>query len=654
MKSNLFFWTSCIILTLSAITISPWMYPADFSKNIIFRSILAIFLFLFLYQILTKKNILSDKSNTTNLFVVLSNKIIWALMGLLGIFLLSTIFSVDKYFSLWGSPWRGGGVVNFIFYIIFTILLFLNIKKEDWPKLWNFSFFIGAIISLMAIIQYYGLFSSIFTTAQSRPASTLGNTIILAIYCSLLLFNIIPLTIKEKNLTKKTLYCLCAIVFVFTIIISETRAVYIGSAVGLLHFLIAYPKKLKVAKINTIIFVSIIILTIIFTNLVPGFLGKIGNRFLIKNALGDERFASWQVALKGLMQKPLLGWGPENFAVAFDKNYDPILISSFWWDRAHNIFLDIGVQTGFLGIIAYILLFITLFWQLQKIRQKIPEDKSLIIHGIQSSLIAYLVANFFSFDAFGTYLIFFFIIAYILHITTPEICYSNKSTQNNQKLKLKKPIIIFAFIILILFLWQYNILPFYINTQINIANALSKNKQCQDALNLMDRTLKYKSFLNSYIRMKYVEITKTCQEFYPEKTTDYIKKDYELLKEAVKIQPLYTRYWISLGQFASNLKDYNKANEYFNKALELAPKHKEILEYKLETSIALQNYQELIIIYQYLIEKDPNNFQYHASLAYVYKITGNFELAKKEALIVIELSPESKKVTEEFLKSLPH
>jgi tetratricopeptide (TPR) repeat protein len=202
-------------------------------------------------------------------------------------------------------------------------------------------------------------------------------------------------------------------------------------------------------------------------------------------------------------------------------------------------------------------------------------------------------------------------------------------------------------------LWQYNLVPFQINAQINKADILAQNKNCSGAVALMENVLKSRSILDAYARMEYVEITKTCAEFYPDNKLSYIKRDYEVLQEAVKIQPLYTRYWIGLGQFATVLKDYKQANDYFNTALSLSPGHQEILADKLDADIALGNYKELVSVYKYLIEKNPGNFQYHASLAFAYKLTGDYANARKEAMIVLQLSPESKPNIEEFLETLP-
>ena len=67
----------------------------------------------------------------------------------------------------------------------------------------------------------------------------------------------------------------------------------------------------------------------------------------------------------------------------------------------------------------------------------------------------------------------------------------------------------------------------------------------------------------------------------------------------------------------------------------------------------IQNYQDLIPIYERFITLSPDNAQYHSSLAFFYKQTGEYNKARKEALLVLKLSPESKQNVEEFLNSLP-
>ena len=119
-------------------------------------------------------------------------------------------------------------------------------------------------------------------------------------------------------------------------------------------------------------------------------------------------------------------------------------------------------------------------------------------------------------------------------------------------------------------------------------------KNCDLAFAVFDKELQNSSFLDSYIRMEYVNDLKTCAAINPEKELAYTQKGVELLKEGLQIQPLYTRYWLYLGSFntvlALNETDQNKKSDLikeayadFAKALTLAPLHIEILEEQTKT-----------------------------------------------------------------------
>jgi tetratricopeptide (TPR) repeat protein len=68
----------------------------------------------------------------------------------------------------------------------------------------------------------------------------------------------------------------------------------------------------------------------------------------------------------------------------------------------------------------------------------------------------------------------------------------------------------------------------------------------------------------------------------------------------------------------------------------------------------IQDYKNLVPIFEKLILIEPNNAQYHSTLAFLYKEIGDYKKAKETALKVLELSPESKDNVDEFLKSLPY
>lgn len=732
-----------IILALPAFIWNPYFFPADWGKSIIFRSILSLLLVLFFYQIFYKKEFIP----TTD---IKSNKIVLAMGIYFIIFLLATIFSVDKNFSLWGSPFRGGGFVTFGFCFVFGVLSFLFFKKEDWKKAWIFSIFIGIAVSFLALVQHYGFFSSKFIHAE-QPPSTMGNPILLAIYLLMLLFPIISFVLIEKNRRLKLFYIFSIILFAFVILISETRAVYLGAVIGILYFLLFFPKQNKLIKYSIALLLISLFSIVLYVNINPQLpkllenkiTKSIASQLSIKKALADERFLAWKIVVKEIKEKPILGWGPENLSIGFDKNYDSKIVWSVWWDRAHNIFLDVAVQAGILGMFAQIGLFFILFWKLQKTKKNIglqetPNiNKQIVLHGIQTTLIGYLVAGFFSLDSLSVYIVLFFIIGYILYLTKQDNLENIKNNNILNKKSWWKPIILSVlFFFLLIFLWQYNFAPLQINADINKATTLAKQKKCTEAFNLMDKNLLKNSFLDSYVRMEYIEIEKICSAFYPENSLIYIKKGIEVLREAVKTQPTYTRYWIDLGELTTNLvwqeddqtkklELVSKAESYFQEASQLAPRHQEILTDLAKLSIANGEYKKAInytqqcvamnpetgLCYFYLaisqiynknlsdytdslkmakdhkfdldaesnlieiadaygsipdyeklaetfeklltIDRNKKIAQYHSSLAFFYSKLGRYNDARKEALEVLKVSPESKQSVDEFLKTLP-
>jgi putative inorganic carbon (HCO3(-)) transporter len=754
-----------LILTLPLLNLPPWFSPPDWGKTIVFRVILSILIFALLSQILSSGGPTSDRFSRgvkVGLFL---------LLALFLVYFLATIFSLDRNFSLWGSPYRSGGFVNFAFYIIFAILAFLILDESNWKKIWDFAIIIGILVSLIAIFQQFGLFSKILITFENRPPSTLGGPIFLAIYLLLLSFPTFSFGIEAGNLFKKFFYFFSFLLFVFVaIFITQTRAVMVGFLVGFLYFIFFFPFKKRSISLALKIIIFILFLSGMYgfyylnTKSIPNFiqenklLSGITQRILIKNMLSDARISDWKVSWQALKAKPILGYGPENFSIGFDKYYNPALPNIeemlgeliSWWDRAHNFLLDIGVTAGIPALIIYLLLFGVLFLQLQRTKNQhksaqISINQCYIPHGIQATFLAYLVANFFSFDTFSTYLISFLLIGYSLHlISTISINQQNqyKSASHIKKeetlptklYKYRGLIIFLLFLLLIWFIWVFNIKPLEINSQINTVRYLANNKKCPQAILKMEEILPQKSFLDAFLRLRYFETLERCGNEISENTLEFTKKKIKLLQETIEIQPYYTRSWISLGSLTNVLieseenpemikKLKQEANDYFEKAHQLSPKRQgvfiewiitdlltgeyqkakeksqqcidlnERLEdcwwqmaltniyldenekakenikiaaekgYTINSEVSLlelakayfqnKDYQELIEIYQKLVELKPENPTYHISLLVVLKEAGNFGEAKKEALKIIELFPNYKEEIESFLKQLP-
>lgn len=107
----------------------------------------------------------------------------------------------------------------------------------------------------------------------------------------------------------------------------------------------------------------------------------------------------WKIALSGIKDRPLLGWGRENYSLVFNTHFDPSFdaagVGEAWEDRAHNVFFDELVNSGIVGLLAYLFLLTAIFISVRR--------RPLFI----ALLIAYIVQNLTGVDTLNSYLPFF-------------------------------------------------------------------------------------------------------------------------------------------------------------------------------------------------------------------------------------------------------
>jgi len=684
MKNNLskIYWFYLIgvffILILPLLSAPPLFHPASWGKGITFRVILSILIFSFVCQVLFSKPPSALTRIKEKIFSLKSGLFLpfWSFVSLWTLFFLATVFSLDPHFSLWGSPYRGGGFITFSFFFVFAIFLLIVIRKKDWQKIIDFSLVVGVIASIIAIFQKLGWFSSLMVSYKWRPISTMGGSMFFALYLIFLIFLALALGIAAKG--KKKIFYFSSFAFLLVgIILAATRAVFLGFFIGLLFFILNYPKrkedksynrKLFWIKTATIILIILGILGIFGLKSQPQIVDILkqntvfGTAFSrmwsfannpVKSFFGD-RGSGWQVSLNALKNRPWLGYGPENFSIGFDEFYDPSLPgirkepnggSTGYWDRGHNFIFDIGISAGIPALIAFLVLIFSLVWQLERIKKKTESSYiKLTAHGLQITFIAYLITNFFSFDVFSTYLMLFLLISYSFYLI-----FNGEEGQENDPHKIKKnqhdPQKEFSpgkyiftsvfFIVTIWFIWPGNIKPLLINKEINQYVFLSKQiysarynnptlakQQEQALLKKMDELLSKRSIIDNYLRLQYVDIISRATEVMTDKIPELSLKAIKILRECQKLRPYYTRSWI-----------YEVT--YINKYIELTP------NLKKETKEELN--KEALLAVKKAFELSPKRPEVFIVLIENSLINKKYQKAEEEAEKCLSAAPKNGK-----------
>ena len=136
-------------------------------------------------------------------------------------------------------------------------------------------------------------------------------------------------------------------------------------------------------------------------------LSRIANIDLSRDLV--TRSTIWGMALEGVKERPLLGWGQSNFNFVFNEQYEPSLYAQeSWFDRSHNIVLDWLVTGGVLGLIAYFSIFFAGLYYLVVLPFLKKEEElpfNVLERGVLIGLFAgYLIHNAVVFDNIISYI----------------------------------------------------------------------------------------------------------------------------------------------------------------------------------------------------------------------------------------------------------
>lgn len=129
----------------------------------------------------------------------------------------------------------------------------------------------------------------------------------------------------------------------------------------------------------------------------------------------QNRLISWHIGAAAVAQRPWLGWGPENFSVAFDRFFDPALVRDFgsfsWYDRAHSTVVETAVGSGMLGVLLYLTLYAVAAWQIFHLAQHAATRRAA--PKLAALLATYVLATAVAVDSINSLVLIFFTLALI-------------------------------------------------------------------------------------------------------------------------------------------------------------------------------------------------------------------------------------------------
>jgi len=652
-------WGTYLILFTPLIISGKFFFPFVGPKSLYFFGLVEIIFFSYLILIL------SSPKYRPRLNILLISIILFVFLSII-----SSASGVDFFNSFWSKYERMTGLLMWFHLLAFFLVISSVFKKKDWTKIFEVSAMVAILVGIVSLLPRIGIEPLEKSGLGTRGGATLGNSSFLATY---LLFNaFISLYLFSTALSKKDwidqiggwlsflgrritiiFYGLNFAFITFSLFLSTGRAAIISFFIGmlLLFFLkvIFYEKGiLRLIAIFLLIIILLSTIGIIFFAVQPQ--ENIVQKFLTdKFSLeATQRTLVWEVGFKGWQEKPWLGWGLENFDRAYFKHFSPEIFlpghgDDLWYDRAHNIVVDLLVSNGIIGFLSYLGIFAAVFYILWK--KYLSQRIEFLSAGIISVLlIAYFLQNLTVFDMVSSLMMFFIILGFVGSITREkeEVLEKKVSVPNSF-------IILIIIIIFIVSFFNFFIQPF--RTDYYIVKALQTQDTAErisfDKKSLAISSLgKYQvreAFDNYVMQLFQKEIADKVPENDQRMELDFVSGE---LEKNVKESPSeYTSYFL-LGRIYTiysrlDASKISLAKKNFEKAIELSPGNPQNYWALAQTKMIEGDFNGAFSLFRKAIEIEPKSEKSYLIAIQAGKIT---ETLTKDDSFVKEMVNEALKV----------
>lgn len=380
---------------------------------------------------------------------------LWGMLALLAALSATGALGIDPPRSFWSTYERMVGVFTAFHLVALAVVVSSLWKALPWKSIFWSSLGTAFVAEIIAIIQKYWKPSILLDEPISRPGATFGNptflagyllfSLFLALYLLAVLWERVPHgretavensqnkftrgDAKKRTRTLQTILLAGFVAFtVFVVVfIAETRGDILGLVAALVALCVIFairPPALIAAAFSSRRLYAGILLGLValgalfwFTRGAEAWASIPGlNRFRsVSFSVSDEnkdllpRLIAIRAAWQGFLERPLSGWGWDNFNVVYNKHYDPRALELSYketrFDKPHNFALEDLVAGGVWLLLARLALMALFVFEALRARSVFGKLASAALAG-------FLVRSVFIFDTLGPALMFYLFLGY--------------------------------------------------------------------------------------------------------------------------------------------------------------------------------------------------------------------------------------------------
>lgn len=554
--------------------------------------------------------------------------------------LLSVLFSVDPSRAWWGNQERMNGLFTLVhFFAWLTMTIGLVRTERQWVRFLGYEVVLSVIMAIVAILQRPFPTLLLFR-ASSRVGGLLDNPIYMAAYQIFNLYFILWLWSKTKERTTRVFLLIAAAIDLVAFFLAQSRGAFIGLLVGLVIFfairgLLMKDRRARLATAGGLILIFAGYGLLFAARNTPLVAESPFARLVAFNEGGTTtRLIAWKIAWEGFLQKPIFGWGLDNFHILFNEKYNPqsmrFGLTETWFDRSHNTVLDVLSMTGIVGTIAFFAIFVAMAIVLIRGYRKGQLDAHAL--AILCALpVAYFVQNLFVFDHPAAFSMSFLMYAFVIAITREEFQADHPTTESApERVKSFSPGLATALgCAALLLVWRGSVLPFQASrSAISANNYFSANYVAEAhafALQASQRPTMYLDEQTFLLVRNLVPLVSSGSINSYKNAKDLIDLTKNLLTEEIRRHPknaytiyLAARFYQETGRLYP--ADLATAEAYYRQAIALSPKRQQFWYSLADFYQRTGRLSQSTDIQKQLLSFDPEQGQpywvYGISLAY--------------------------------------
>ena len=616
-----------LLVLLTPLIVSTGTYfPFVVGKAIYSRSIIEVTFVLWLLLILYDPRYRLGRSWVIAAFGL------WLLVSIL-----AGLTGVSPVRSMWSTYERMQGIFDLAHWFCFVIVAASVFRTfASWRVLFSVNLAVGTVVAVLGLGQHFDMINFDWIGDSNRVESTIGNATYVGAYAAVNVLLGVGLIVQsfshqarepirgrglsraarrrrrsgsqtfrlDDYLELRAFWMLAAFANLMTLWLTATRGAVVGLGAALFVFAIWYSGwgSMRAARwVGYVILVgAVAALALLLAARTTSALDPVVESSYMLKRLSlmsfddssiNRRIMSAEAGLRSYLDRPILGWGPENFLIAWGRHYDFESGTREIFDQAHSKPIEELTTKGAVGLISYLLVWCAMaLVVIRSFRAEVGYQQLFVaIFGV--TLVAYFVQNLFLFDTPTTVMLFCVLAAFtVAEEQRLNADYKNPRTAPSNRRRwmdlsgvvnaLRTPlgataIASIAAVVAIASLFLFNFKPYSAAEDIDLAK---RAVSWEVKLELMNRGIESFPGLANYPRRELVDAAARSIKSLPEdEFREAVDRVSVAARRGLEAEPDNWRLMVSLARFYHAASEIDESyaevsQEYVDDAAQRAPR----------------------------------------------------------------------------------